>query len=198
MKITHSTTLQTLAEQYGADYLLPGGQHFSAENRTMTLQQLHEKNPTWSVTDMEKGLQRLETELKPTYLSLGKTAVPNLIELRAQKQSTDAFVILLAGGAYGAVCTLCESLPAAAELNALGVDCYCLNYRTATPESFVSGLMPKPLDDLAAAVRFIKRRITMWQASLPADTWRPCGEPLRWARQNMACRCPRACCWAIR
>ena len=43
MEITHSTTLQTLAEQYGADYLLPGGQHFSAENRTMTLQQLHEK-----------------------------------------------------------------------------------------------------------------------------------------------------------
>lgn len=157
MKITPSTTLQTLTEQYGAEYLLPGGQHFSAENRTMTLQQLHEKNPTWSVTDMEKGLERLETEPKPTCFPLGQTAVPNLIELRAQQKTTGAFVILLAGGAYGAVCTLCESLPAAAELNALGVDCYCLNYRTATQESFVSGLMPKPLDDLAAAVRFIQQ-----------------------------------------
>ena len=158
MKITPCTTLQTLAEQYGAEYLLPGGQHFSAENRTMTLQQLHEKNPTWSMADMEKGLERLETEPKPTCFPLGQTAVPNLIELRAKQKSTDAFAILLAGGAYGAVCTLCESLPAAAELNALGVDCYCLNYRTATPESFVSGLMPKPLDDLAAALRFIQHK----------------------------------------
>ena len=158
MKISQDTTLQTLAEEFGAEYLIPGGQHFSAENRTMTLQQLHEKNPTWTVADMVKGLERLESAPHPTYIPLGSDAVPNLIALPAPKKSTDIFAILLAGGAYGAVCTLCESLPAAAELNALGVDCYCLNYRTATQESFVSGLMPKPLDDLAAAVHIIQEQ----------------------------------------
>lgn len=38
----------------------------------------------------------------------------------------------------------------------MGITCFCLNYRTAVQESFVSGLMPKPLDDLAAAWRFIQ------------------------------------------
>ena len=46
-------------------------------------------------------------------------------------------------------------MPVAARLNALGFDCFCLNYRTAVPESFVSGLMPQPLDDLADALHLI-------------------------------------------
>lgn len=94
MRITQDTTLKTLAEHYGAEHLLPGGQHFSAENGTMTLRQLHDKNPTWAVADMVKGLQRLETAPKPTYHSLGDGAVPNLIALPAKKKTTDTFAIL--------------------------------------------------------------------------------------------------------
>ncbi len=156
MKISKDTTLQALAEQFGAEHLIPGGQHFSAENRLMTLQQLHDQNPTWAVEDMVKGLERLLCAPQPAYVPLGGDPVPNLVALPSRRKTTDAFVILLAGGAYGAVCTLCESLPAAAELNEMGMDCYCLNYRTATPESFVSGLMPKPLEDLAVAIRTIQ------------------------------------------
>lgn len=38
------------------------------------------------------------------------------------------------------------------------MDCFCLNYRTANKVSFLKGLMPKPLDDLAAAWNYIRER----------------------------------------
>lgn len=78
-----------------------------------------------------------------------------LIYLPAEKRKKDYFVIFLAGGAYGAVCTMVESLPVAARLNELGIDCFCLNYETATTQSFINGLLPAPIDDLAAACKFI-------------------------------------------
>ena len=61
------------------------------------------------------------------------------------------FVILCAGGAFQRVCSLWESMPVAAELNRRGVAVFCLTYRVnETP------LFPKPLDDLAAAVAFVR------------------------------------------
>lgn len=73
----------------------------------------------------------------------------------AQKRTEDYCIILLAGGAYGAVCTMVESLPVAAKFNELGIDCFCLNYETATPDSFEKGLLPAPLDDLAKSCKLI-------------------------------------------
>ena len=128
---------------------------------TLALQQLHEQNPTWSVEDMCFGLNRL-LEIAQT----GKQYVfpvsdhAALIHLPAQKRKYDTYAILMAGGAYGAVCTMVEALPVAAKLNELGMDCFCLNYCTASKLDFVKGLMPKPLEDVAAAWKYIKARET--------------------------------------
>ena len=67
------------------------------------------------------------------------------------------FVIAIAGGAYTSVCSLAESFPTAASLNQLGINVFCLNYRVNESEmpKIKEALMPKPLDDVAAALRCI-------------------------------------------
>ena len=142
------------------DCLISGGSFF-VDNGELTLAQLQEKNPTWNTADILFGLKRLEShyEVCGVYQQdLPRLRSVKLTWLPAQKKKHDIFVILLAGGAYGAVCTMVESLLAAARLNEQGYDCFCLNYRTAVPESFVKGLLPEPLDDLAAAIRYIQER----------------------------------------
>ncbi len=154
-----------LSELYHAESLKPiqdcliSGGHFFEENGSLTLAEVQKQNPTWFTGDMLYGLQRLEAPY--TVCSVYGEDDPHLSPVKltwlpAQEKKQDTFVILLAGGAYGAVCTMVESLPAAARLNELGYSCFCLNYRTAVQESFVHGLMPQPLDDLAAAWRYIR------------------------------------------
>lgn len=60
-------------------------------------------------------------------------------------------VILCPGGAYGAVASISEGFPVAKRLNELGYHAFCLTYRVCS-----SKLMPKPIDDLAAAVKFLQ------------------------------------------
>lgn len=157
----------TLNEIYNAEFIRPirdclvSGGNFFGENGHLTLEQLQQKNPTWFSGDILYGLQRLESpyEVHGVYAQDdSRLASVKLTWLPAKKKQHDTFVILLAGGAYGAVCTMVESLPVAAKLNELGYDCFCLNYRTAVPESFVNGLLPEPMDDLAAALQYITER----------------------------------------
>lgn len=120
------------------------------EKRQLTLEQLQEQNPTWNCKDILYGLNRLQevaTGGNQYVYPVGDGA--HLMYLPAKKKRYETYAILNAGGAYGAVCTMVESLPVAAKLNELGMDCFCLNYRTANKVSFLKGLMPKPLDDLA-------------------------------------------------
>lgn len=91
----------------------------------------------------------------PLYKNESEKRNVKLTYLPAQKRTEDYCIILLAGGAYGAVCTMVESLPVAAKFNELGIDCFCLNYETATPDSFEKGLLPAPLDDLAKSCKLI-------------------------------------------
>ncbi len=142
--------------------------YFAGEVGELTLEGLQEKNPTWNPEDIIYGLYRLQEVAQsgiqyvyPLYGPEEAAAHPELqmgqlYYLPAREQRHKAFALLMAGGAYGAVCTMGESLPVAAKLNELGVTCFCLNYRTAAPESFAAGLMPKPLDDVAAAWRLIR------------------------------------------
>lgn len=58
------------------------------------------------------------------------------------------FIIACAGGAYKCVCTMIESIPVAARLNALGYDVVIPNYRVG-----MEHVMPKPLEDVAATYR---------------------------------------------
>ena len=123
----------------------------------LSLAELQQQNPTWYWEDVAYGLNRLQE----IALGGGRYVYPVgegacLIHLPAENRRYEEYAILNAGGAYGAVCTMVEALPAAAKLNELGMDCFCLNYRTATRDSFKDGLMPKPLEDLALAWKYIK------------------------------------------
>ena len=60
------------------------------------------------------------------------------------------FVLICAGGAYTSVCSAVEAYPVMARFNELGYDAFALTYRVGG-----KGLLPKPLDDLAAALRII-------------------------------------------
>ncbi len=172
MKITKETRLSEINNapelaQAKGHFISGNNDFFSGENGDLTLVQLQEKNPTWNHRDILYGLQRLQEVAKtqdqylyPVYSVEEVHHDPHLrqvqlFHLPAGENNNGLYAILLAGGAYGAVCTMIESLPVAAKLNELGITCFCLNYRTAVQESFTTGLMPKPLDDLAAAWRFI-------------------------------------------
>lgn len=133
---------------------------FAGGKDQLTLRQLNDLQPTWAAEDMVYGLNRLKqiaSEPYPYVFPVSEIGCARLIHMSADNRTTDTVCLLLAGGSYGAVCSLAESLPMAARLNELGVDCYCLNYSVATAESMASGLMPKPLEDIADAVRFIAR-----------------------------------------
>ncbi|MDR1639707.1 MAG: alpha/beta hydrolase, partial [Clostridiales bacterium] len=172
MNITSSTKLN---EVYGSPSfskvkdLLVSGTDFFAQNGELTFAELQGLHPTWYSEDLVFGLSRLQELASsrnkvayPVYSSADATqsariANVNLLFFPAERKTCDTYVILLAGGAYEAVCTMIEALPVAAKLNELGVTCFCLNYRTFSDESFVNGLLPEPLDDLAAGWRFIEQ-----------------------------------------
>ena len=67
------------------------------------------------------------------------------------------FILSAAGGAYTSVCSLAESFPFAASANAAGRNVFCLNYRVSPSEisEVKESLMPKPLEDVAAALKCI-------------------------------------------
>lgn len=77
------------------------------------------------------------------------------------------FVVVCPGGGYGAVCSLKEGFTTAARLNELGYDAFVLSYRVrAMGTGDGSGIMPKPLDDMAAAMRFINKNADKFGVSL--------------------------------
>ena len=161
MKFDKNLTLQEIAdmpcfEQMEGQFIAASMGDWLSDKKDMTLAKLQEQNPTWFCEDILYGLERLQkiAEQGKQYVYLvGEEA--HLIHLPADEKKYSTFAILMAGGAYGAVCTMVESLPVAAKLNELGMDCFCLNYRTATAQCFEKGLMPKPLDDVALAWEFI-------------------------------------------
>ncbi len=145
------------------DRLIGGGAAwFSGEAGQDTLSDVQAKHPTWNAEDILYGLTNLQriAETGKPYVFLPNESHPqvSLLYISAAMRTQKSFVLLCGGGAYGAVCTMVESLPVAAWFNTCGYDCFCLNYRTATPDSFVAGLMPKPLEDVADALRFIRMR----------------------------------------
>jgi len=166
MKITEKTTLQELFDDPALEavrgLLISGGSYYE-QNAVLSLKELQDRTPTWSCADMVYGLNYLKEAL-----ASGGRVVPvyddcptddarhaiRYIALPAENERPYA-VLLLAGGAYGTVCTMVESLPVAAKLHEMGISCYCLNYRTADPASFDKGLFPKPLEDAAATVKKI-------------------------------------------
>ena len=66
--------------------------------------------------------------------------------------SSAPWVLVIPGGGYQSVCNAFEGFPAAAELNAAGYHAFVLSYRVR-----LENLMPKPIDDVAQAIRYIGR-----------------------------------------
>lgn len=162
MEITKDMTLRKIMElpcfaQMQGQFVSTSMGDWFQDKYDLTLPQLQQQNPTWFHEDLLYGLNRLQevASEKEQYVYEAHEGV-RLIHLPAKKKKYDTCAILMAGGAYGAVCTLGESLPVAARLNELRMDCFCLNYRTATKSSFLKGLMPQPMEDLASAWKFIK------------------------------------------
>lgn len=126
----------------------------------LTLAQMQQQFPDWVADSIIYGLRRLFALLDD-----GQQVAYDIYpaeELAAQpdKQGTKLFyfpgkagmpfVIVCPGGGYNAVCTLKEGFTTAARLNELGYSAFILSYRVAQV-----GILPKPLEDLAAALRLI-------------------------------------------
>ena len=116
----------------------------------------------WNHESIEFGLSRLKEAVQA-----GQTVFPvySESEIIGDKQKKDVnviffpktedhgkkpFIILCAGGAYTSVCSAVEAFPLMARFNELGYDAFALTYRVGG-----KGLLPKPLDDLAAALKMI-------------------------------------------
>ena len=87
-------------------------------------------------TDAEKRAQPDKNMTKLLYAP-GKPGAP--------------FVVVCPGGAYHDVWTISEGVSALAALSQMGYHTFSLVYRVHE-----DGLMPKPVDDLAAAIRYIR------------------------------------------
>ena len=81
-----------------------------------------------------------------------------LFYLPADEQPSDKpFMLLLSGGGYNCVCSMVESFPTAVRLNQLGYNCFALNYRVQKNRQELEPVLPKPEEDIAAALRFISK-----------------------------------------
>lgn len=143
-----------------------GAGRFSDESRT--LKDIQAADPAWNADDMVFGLNTLcrnaargrvlydvyrsdETAACPGKANVKLVHFPAETACNYEKDCVRRTLILASGGAYGAVCNLPEAFPAAAEAAALGIDCLCLTYRVGA----LAPLFPKPMEDLAAAIRFL-------------------------------------------
>lgn len=128
----------------------------------MTFQEMHQEQPTWDVDSMIRGMKNL-CEIAEKQQVMYDVYQPEECEedpekadvkiffLPAKEQPSDKpFVILISGGAYTCVCSIVESFPTAALLNEMGYNTFVLNYRVLQDP-----LLPKPLEDIAAALNMI-------------------------------------------
>ena len=69
---------------------------------------------------------------------------------KTEDHGTKPVMVVCAGGGYMGVCTAVEGFPVAARFNELGYDVFLVTYRVSEKK-----IMPRPIDDLAASLRFI-------------------------------------------
>lgn len=131
------------------------------------LKQMNEAFYDWGADSIAYGLNRIidlidagERVAFDFYSADDREAFPDKQETKLffmRGKPGKPFVMICPGGGYGAVCTLKEGFTTGARLNEYGYNAFILSYRlrARNAESTYS-LMPKPIDDLAAAMRFIK------------------------------------------
>ncbi len=164
MKISTNTKLKDLMKfpEFGnaGKYILytPGLMGMLMGGMTLAKQEA----AGWNHESIEVGLSRLKEAVKegqvvfPVYQDSEcsddkqKKDVNVIFFKKTEDHGKKPFVILCAGGAYASVCSAVEAYPVMARFNELGYDAFALTYRVGG-----KGLLPKPLDDLAAAVKMI-------------------------------------------
>ena len=164
MLITENTTFAELEAHPGIGPIVPYFCYPVYGTRITPAQRLADApmpDSPWGPDEVTDAARRLaaitesgEKALYPVYTGEETAAEPdkacvNLVYFPAP--GSRRWVILCAGGAFMRVCSLWESMPVAAELNRRGIAVFCLTYRVnETP------LFPKPMDDLGAAVAFVR------------------------------------------
>lgn len=127
----------------------------------LTFENLQEIVPAWNAVSMAAGIGRLceaaqqgqvmyDVYTEEECMDDEEKKEVKIWHLPAKKSGNTPFMIVIAGGAYHSVCSMVEAFPPAAKLNELGYTVFILNYRVGSRR-----VMPKPLDDLAAAYRYI-------------------------------------------
>lgn len=141
-------------------YLIFGGYKKESQYFKLRLCDVHEIS--WNTETVLCGLNRLQelgdmTEnIHPVYSEEECAADPakkdvhvTFLPAKTEIKKKD-IIILVPGGSYTDVCSVCEGYPVASRLNELGYSAFILNYRVSE-----EGILPKPMDDLAVAVRYL-------------------------------------------
>lgn len=129
------------------------------------------KNIGWSPEGMCAGVNLLIDQVvnkgaKAHYVyteaeCAGDAQMKNVNVIRLVPETIDPekpFVILVSGGAYNVVCNATEALPTAVHMIARGYQVFVLSYRVGE-----IGIFPKPIDDMAAALRYIRAHAEEFQ-----------------------------------
>ncbi len=145
-----------------APYLMWAPQPPGEEPQYKTITEWTELFPTWPKESIISGLERLAM-LAEKRKVLYDVYTPEEIAEDPEKEavkiwfmpaevqpSEKPFVLCFAGGGYSVVCSDVEGFPTAARLNRLGYNVFVPTYRVGLPD-----LMPRPLEDVAAILRFI-------------------------------------------
>lgn len=172
MEITGKTKVKELMKipclKEAAPYLIAGKGISGTMLRMATLEQLCQGN--WDLDGMIHGMNRLIELAQKEQVCCGIYSEEECRKDRGKKEARifrmphtadrgkKPYVVVCAGGAYQNVCSIAEGFPIAAALNELGYDVFVLSYRVGGKK-----LMPKPLEDLAAALRYIDARAKQWQ-----------------------------------
>ena len=131
-----------------------------------TLQEMNEHFYDWGAEDIALGWSRMEQLLKDGRQVAFDIYSHKEKEENPEKQNTKLFffpgqkekpfLLILPGGGYGAVCNLKEGFPVAAKFNEWGYNAFVLSYRVRSfQERDGSALLPGPMEDVAASLRFI-------------------------------------------
>ena len=116
----------------------------------------------WNSRSLIYGLKRLEKETQKGQClyriytdeectdDKNKKDVNVIFFPKGKDKGVKPFLVVCAGGGYMGVCSAVEGYPVAARFNDLGYDVFLLTYRVSEKK-----IMPKPVDDLAAALKFI-------------------------------------------
>ena len=148
------TTKSTFNEILQADVFREYSRYFlencNVPDLSLSLEKMHELFDDWEPRTIVDGLNALEAATRSNRARIFDLPNSAVLFMMSAGEPDKPFALICPGGGYEALCHLKEGFPVAAAFNRLGYNAFILNYRIIGP-----ALFPKPLEDIAAAVRFI-------------------------------------------